>query len=124
IQADDLAAMKLSVTLQGQNVNYAKEKRVTVNNVAVVQADMSCGNSIVHGINRVLFPKQEALKTISPMVEEKAIFVADTGASASATELTPDESATCPVDGKDDKFVPGALFRGLKHTSHKIKLFF
>lgn len=61
VTADKVTSLKEAETLSGKTVDIAvKDGKVMINNATVVKADIMCTNGVIHVIDTVLLPKEDA----------------------------------------------------------------
>lgn len=58
VKAADVVKLKSAETVQGQTVAIDAADGVKVNNAKVIQADIDCGNGVIHVIDTVLLPRE------------------------------------------------------------------
>lgn len=59
LTAADLANLRSVTTLEGESLMINnKDGKVIVDGATVTQADINCGNGVIHGIDRVLMPER------------------------------------------------------------------
>ncbi len=58
VKAADVVKLTAAKTVQGQPVTIDAADGVKINDAKVVQADIACGNGVIHVIDAVLIPKE------------------------------------------------------------------
>ncbi|CAD7694870.1 unnamed protein product [Ostreobium quekettii] len=86
VMASEVVKLKEAETLNGKKVSIAvKDGEVMVDGAKVVKTDIACSNGVIHVIDKVLLPKDEAKKKS-----------ASTG-TGHATYTSAEAAPTCPA---------------------------
>jgi len=93
VLAEDVVKLSEAKTVQGAKVKIAvKNDKVKVNNAKVVATDIQCSNGVIHVINRVILPPQDAVSRAKAveMIEtavHRGSHLYNTGHAASFADL-------------------------------------
>ena len=79
VMAADVAKMKSAKTVQGQNIKIDAAKwhlhrNVKVNDANVIKTDIETDNGVIHVIDKVILPKEEAISNAKIASHSRAHF--------------------------------------------------